>query len=173
MVALVSDPQQKDRQRVLVVDDEQTIRHALRRMLRPLDVIQLSGMTRKKALYPLYGMQWGSALYLYPIEEGLVEYFNSKPDPAFFHEARMYGGRWKQDGQDWECHWTPKTIRNYYLNNILLHELGHLLDNRNSTYVDRERYAEWFAIQYGYKPSQRKKLAAKGKNKIHRRHHSA
>lgn len=142
-------------------------------MLGPLDVIQLSGMTRKKSLYPLYGMQWGSTLYLYPLEEGLVEYFHSKPDPAFFNEARMYGGRWKQHGQEWECHWTPKNIRNYYLNNILLHELGHLLDNRNTSYVDRERYAEWFAVHYGYQPAKRKKLAARGKKKlVRRRHHS-
>ena len=31
-------------------------------MLKPLDVVQLSVMTRKKSLYPLYGMQWGSTL---------------------------------------------------------------------------------------------------------------
>ena len=143
-------------------------------MLKPLDVVQLSGMTRKKALYPLYGMQWGSTLYLYPIEEGLVEYFPRKPEPAFLYEARMYGGRWVQSGEEWECHWTPKSIRNYYLNNILIHELGHLLDTRNTSYVDRERYAEWFAIEYGYKPAQRKKLASKAAKKIvRRRHHSA
>lgn len=143
-------------------------------MLKPLDVVQLSGMTRKKSLYPLYGMQWGTTLYLYPIEEGLVEYFPSKPGPAFFNEAKSYGGRWVQLGEEWECHWTPKTIRNYYLNNILLHELGHLLDNRNTTYTDRERYAEWFALHYGYKSADRKRLAAQGAKKIvQRRHHSA
>ena len=44
-------------------------------------------------------------------------------------------------------------MRDYYLNNILIHELGHLVDSRNTGYVDRERYAEWFAVEYGYKQS--------------------
>ena len=143
-------------------------------MLEPLEVVQLSRMTRKKQSYPLYGMQWGSTLYLYPIEEELIEYFDSKPNPAFHNEARMYGGRWRQFGPYWELHWTADSIQNYYLNNILIHELGHLLDQRNTSYVDRKRYAEWFALQYGYKPSQRKKLAAKVTKKlIRRRHHSS
>src|SRR5262245_25393046 len=34
--------------------------------VRSLEVVQLSGMTRKKQGMPLYGMQWGPALYLYP-----------------------------------------------------------------------------------------------------------
>ena len=37
-------------------------------MLKPLQVVQFSRMTRKKRTCPCYGMQWGSALYLYPIE---------------------------------------------------------------------------------------------------------
>ena len=143
-------------------------------MLEPLEVVQLSCMTRKKQCYPLYGMQWGNALYLYPIEEELVEYFDNKPPPAFHSEARMYGGRWRQYGHYWELHWTRQAIENYSLNNILIHELGHLLDERNTSYVDRERYAEWFALQYGYKPTQRKKLAAKAVKKVvRRRHHSS
>jgi hypothetical protein len=33
---------------------------------------------------------------------------------------------------------------------VLIHELGHLLDERNTGFADRERYAEWFAMQHGY-----------------------
>lgn len=142
-------------------------------MLRPLEVVQLSSMTRKKRRFPCYGMQWGCALYLYPVEEELVEYYHGRPRPAQLIEARMYGGRWKQEGRRWRLEWTPQTIKDYYLNNILIHELGHLLDERNTSYADRERYAEWFAIEYGYKMSQRKRLAAKAAKKVvRRRHHS-
>ncbi len=49
---------------------------------------------------------------------------------------------------------TTAAIKDFYLNNILIHELGHLLDERNTSYTDRERYAEWFAIKYGYLPTQ-------------------
>jgi hypothetical protein len=44
-------------------------------MLEPLAIVQLSRMTRKKRIFPCYGMQWGTALYLYPIEETLVEVY--------------------------------------------------------------------------------------------------
>jgi hypothetical protein len=136
----------------------QQIRDRLARLpaefVEPLEVIQLSQMTRKKRCYPCYGMQWGSTLYLYPIEENLVEHFDAQPKPDVINEARMYGGQWREGrGTAWELVWTPEAIQDFYLNNILLHELGHLLDTRNTTYMARERYAEWFAVHYGYRAS--------------------
>lgn len=144
------------------------------KMIQPLEVIQLSRMTRKKENFPCYGMQWGSALYLYPIENSLQEYFFRPPRPSERIEARMYGGRWINDAPDlWRLVWTEQAIQNYYLNNILIHELGHLLDKRNTSYTDRERFAEWFAIEHGYKPSQRAELACQATKKmVRRRHHS-
>lgn len=123
-------------------------------LLRPLQVVQLSQMTRKKGQYPCYGMQWGQALYLYPIEESLTETFVRPPKPAQWHEARQFGGKWVEAGGGrWNLVWTVDALRDFYLNNILIHELGHLVDNRNTTFKDRERYAEWFAIEYGYRAS--------------------
>ncbi|MGI9456939.1 MAG: hypothetical protein ACR2NU_10275 [Aeoliella sp.] len=139
--------------------------------LDDLEVVQLSRMTRKKQSFPCYGMQWGSALYLYPIEESLTETFFKPPQPTFTNEARMYGGRWKQEGTVWTLHWTLDAIRDFYLNNILIHELGHLLDERNSTYADRERYAEWFAIQYGYRWTGGIEARRPGR-RVRRRHHA-
>ena len=115
-----------------------------------LEAVQLSRMTRKKQTFPCYGMQWGSAIYLYPLEEGLVEYFNRPPRPSEYNETRTFGGRWVNEaGSQWKLIWTPSTIRDFYLNNVLIHELGHLLDERNTSYRDRERFAEWFAIEHG------------------------
>lgn len=139
--------------------------------LRELEVVQLSRMTRKKQTFPCYGMQWGSALYLYPLEESLVEHFSRPPQPTFYNEAKMYGGRWKQDGTSWTLTWSEEAIRDFYLNNILIHELGHLLDARNSTYTDRERYAEWFATEYGYRATGGAK-SRRGGQKVRRRHHA-
>jgi hypothetical protein len=140
--------------------------------IQNLEVVQLSGMTRKKQSFPCYGMQWGSSLYLYPIEENLIEDYNSPPTPAQRNEARMYGGRWIQESaQRWKLVWNEQSVRDFYLNNILIHELGHLVDARNTRYVDRERYAEWFALEHGYKASRR--LAMSGPRAVHRRHHAA
>jgi hypothetical protein len=124
-------------------------------MTQDLQIVQLSRMTRKKAAFPCYGMQWGQAIYLYPVEEDRVEHFFTPPKPAQIIEARQYGATWEQRDGGWQLHWTEAAIRDFYLNNVLIHELGHLLDQRNSSYADRERYAEWFALEYGYKPSRR------------------
>jgi hypothetical protein len=127
------------------------------RFLTPLEVVQFSRMTRKKQSFPCYGMQWGSSIYLYPIEDNLTEFYTAPPKPSQVNEARMYGGRWVQEASDvWKLVWTERAIKDFYLNNILIHELGHLLDDRNSRTIDRERYAEWFALEYGYKPTRRR-----------------
>lgn len=139
-------------------------------MIGPLEVVQLAGMTRKKKTFPCYGMQWGSALYLYPVEIGRVEYFGRPPRPAERVEATMFGARWVEEDGLWQLVWSEAALRDYYLNNILIHELGHLLDTRNTSYHDRERYAEWFAIQYGYRPTQAQRRRRLGRKKHRRRH---
>lgn len=137
--------------------------------LKNLEVVQFSQMTRKKHAFPCYGMQWGATLYLYPMEENLIEYYNCPPTPNQVNEARMYGGLWQQDSSNtWKLVWTEEAVRDFYLNNILIHELGHLVDGRNTRYIDRERYAEWFAVEYGYKASHR--LATLDRT-VRRRHH--
>ena len=142
-------------------------------MLEPLEVVQLSRMTRKKRSFPCYGMQWGSTLYLYPIETTLIEYYGRPPRPAERTEAKMFGGRWiRSHENDWRLVWTEKAVKDFYLNNILIHELGHLLDDRNSSYTDRERYAEWFAIEHGYKKSERLSRRARTPKNVRRRHHA-
>ncbi len=141
-------------------------------MLNDLQVVQLSTMTRKKRRAACYGMQWGSTIYLYPIEETLIETFLQPPKPAQKVEAAMYGARWQQAGNRWKLIWTEDAIRDFYLNNVLIHELGHILDSRNSRSLDRERYAEWFATEHGYKPSRRAELSQQAAAKyVVRRHH--
>lgn len=143
-------------------------------MTAPIDVIQLSQITRKKMTFPCYGMQWGTTLYLYPIESTMIEEFSRPPRPAFFNEAKMYGGIWEQLKKSrWQLRWSPESLKDFYLNNILIHELGHLLDDRNTNYHDRERYAEWFALEHGYKASDRETMARRAsERRFQRRHHS-
>lgn len=129
-------------------------------MTKPLQVVQLSRMTRKKRTFPCYGMQWGSSIYLYPLEEDRVEHFGNPPKPAQLIEAKMYGARWELADGSWRLVWTEDALRDFYLNNILMHEIGHLLDQRNTSYADRERYAEWFALEHGYKKSRDRKALA-------------
>ena len=118
-----------------------------------LEVVQFSRMTRKRALFPFYGMQWGTAVYLYPIENSYVESYIRPPRPQQIIEAEMYGGKWVQAGKEWRLEWRPESIRDFYLNNVLIHEIGHVCDSRNTRFEDRERFANWFAVEYGYRAS--------------------
>lgn len=141
-------------------------------MIEGLEVVQLSKLTKKKLSFPCYGMQWGAAIYLYPMDESLIEYFPHPPRPEQVVEAKMFGANWEEDEEGyWRLEWTEDTIRDFYLNNVLIHELGHLLDTRNNNYLARERYAEWFAIEYGYRPTRRKLMAERAAKKVVRRHH--
>jgi len=118
-----------------------------------VEVVQFSTMTRKRACFPCYGMQWGRTVYLYPIESTLVEEYHRAPTPIQEQEARMFGGVWSCEGGLWKLTWTLATIRDFYLNNVLIHEVGHVNDERNTSSRDRERYANWFAIEHGYRAS--------------------
>lgn len=140
--------------------------------LEDLDVVQLSRITKKKLRFPCYGLQWGTSLYLYPIHEDLTEEFSAPPSAKLSIETRMYGGRWISDESNkiWILEWNEKTIRDYYLNNVLIHELGHLVDDRNRSYQDREKYADWFAIEYGYRQS-RANSNSKRRTRVKKRHH--
>jgi hypothetical protein len=141
-------------------------------MVEPLQVVQFSQMTRKKRSSPCYGMQWGQTIYLYPIEDNRIEVFCQPPKPAQKIEAAMYGARWlPAERGRWQLLWTEEAIRDFYLNNVLIHELGHILDSRNTCHRDRERYAEWFALEMGYKASRRAELAQRAAAKyVVRRH---
>jgi hypothetical protein len=168
---IVQDPGPGFRHVVTPAEVRQRLDQLPPEFVRPLEVLQFSRMTRKKQSFPCYGMQWGSSLYLYPIEEGLVEYYDQPPKPSQLVEARMYGGRWVQEGRStWTLVWTEEAIKDFYLNNILIHELGHLVDDRNSSYMDRERFAEWFAVQHGYlSPTRRTQTRTPP---VRRRHHA-
>lgn len=122
-------------------------------LTRGVEVIKFSRITHKRTLFPCYGMQWGSTVYLYPMEESLVEVYARPPRVEQIIEAKMYGGVWQQKGEEWRLKWNRDTIRDFYLNNVLIHEIGHINDDRNSSFEDRERYANWFAIEYGYRVS--------------------
>ena len=129
-------------------------------VVEKIEVVQFSRMTRKRQLFPCYGMQWGSSVYLYPIEESLVETYTRPPTPQQQIEARMYGGRWSEAGGEWTLSWTLETLKDFYLNNVLIHEIGHILDHRNTRTLDRERYANWFAIEFGYRASRGRRVVS-------------
>lgn len=121
--------------------------------VEPIEVVQFSPMTQKRKLFPCYGMQWGANVYLYPIEASLVEKYYRPPKPQQLIEAKMYGGVWSEADGYHLLTWTEQAIKDFYLNNVLIHEIGHVNDLRNTNHEKRERFAIWFAIEYGFRAS--------------------
>ena len=75
----------------------------------------------------------------------------------------MFGGKWEQNGHEWKLIWTASTVRDFYLNNVLIHEVGHVNDTRNTNAHKREQYAIWFATEYGYRASRGRARFGKAK----------
>ena len=128
-----------------------------KRFADAINVVQLSSMTHKRRLFPCYGMQWGENVYLYPMEASLVETYVRPPTPQQQVEAKMFGAVWSQHDDEWRLTWTEQGVQDFYLNNVLIHEVGHVLDTRNTNTEARERYAIWFATEYGYRASRGKR----------------
>lgn len=121
-----------------------------------LSWVTRAGVTRKKTSFPLYGMAWGETIYLYSVSRHLTEFYDELPEPSFVSSTKKYGGKWRQYGSTWELQWTEQSIKEFYLEDILMHELGHINDKRNTSYRDREAYANHFAIKHGNAPPKTK-----------------
>ena len=107
----------------------------------------------KQEISCCYGLHWGSSVYLYPVHKTGMEMY-SNHNPAALREAAKFGAklRWLKEERMWKCQWTQESIRNFYLENVLLHELGHAIDDRNNSSKEREAYANAFAQKYGNPP---------------------
>lgn len=134
-------------------DVQDRISQLPRQFVDPLEVVQFSRMTRKRKLFPCYGMQWGANVYLYPIEASLVELYYRPPKPQQVIEARMFGGVWTEADGKYLLTWTEQSIQDFYLNNVLIHEIGHVIDDWNTNAEKREQFAIWFATEYGFRAS--------------------
>lgn len=148
-------------------------RHIRNQLDAQLDHVSLLAGTRKQFLKPSYGMQWGSTVYLFPTESTGIERYESEVSSAYRKNAKLYGAQWSWNEEEngWICYWSPEAIRLFYLQNVLVHEIGHVLDTRNSSERDRERFANDFARKYGRPPSHCPQRKPRGGEHKHRRHH--
>ena len=157
------EPPKGDGYRVLVeppgkgwyhVLSERDIRSCLSQLpshlLTHLHTVYLPRMTHKRQRMSCYGLQYGGTIYLYPLPADWLKW--------------TYKGRVKSDDRIWmlaagasirslanhdEVSWTAEALRFFYRENVLLHELGHIIDTWNNSTVQRERFANFFAQIWG------------------------
>lgn len=120
------------------------------RLLWRLHHVVLPTMTAKRARMKCFGLQWGGAIYLYPLPMGKTEWtYGGRIPPFDRHWYKRFGGVVKPHANHDVLTWSEQALRRYYLEHVLLHELGHINDTRNSSVKQRERFANYFADFWG------------------------
>lgn len=77
------------------------------------------------------------------------------PAPHIQREYLRAGARYEHRDGWWIRTFTLEALKTFYLRDVLMHELGHHVDKHNRKYSDREKFAEWFTMEYGYKRRKR------------------
>jgi hypothetical protein len=78
----------------------------------------------------------------------MTEVWPHLPKPSVRREYERAGAFWRQVTGGWQLEFAPESLRRFYLNDVLLHEVGHHV-NRGSrkNKRDAEAFANWMAIE--------------------------
>ncbi len=122
--------------------------------LKGLEGVHLLGGTAKQHKVALgelacYGRYVHTRIYLSAFPKKLlVERHKRLPPPHVVQEYERVGASYRQDRNGWVFTFTMESLRDFYLRDVLLHEIGHHVDRRNTFDKNAkaaERYAAWFA----------------------------
>lgn len=119
-------------------------------------VFVLAGSTKQakvlKTLY-CYGTYWLNCIFLAPFPKAFVKgLYRRQPKPSDLREYVRAGAEIRQTSKGLLVEFNEISIRNFYLQDVLMHELGHHIDRKeNKNRKKAEGFAEWFATEYGYR----------------------
>ncbi len=110
----------------------------------------LSGTSKQeKALGLLhYGTYSPQRIFLHAYPKRLMEQRYATPPPPHIRRTyERFGAQVKRCHGGWSLRFDARSLRLFYLFDVLLHELGHHVDKHvfSRTDASAERYAEWFA----------------------------
>jgi len=110
----------------------------------------------------------GSHIRIYPVPDNLRwNYGAKKPNPALAQERLEFGAYWRRiDGEWWLC-WDKDSLKDYIVNHVFMHEIGHSLDDTHYGTNRGEKLAEAFAHRAGNN-SEIKHRAKKRKMRLRR-----
>ncbi|MGD1941771.1 MAG: hypothetical protein ACFB0G_10705, partial [Leptolyngbyaceae cyanobacterium] len=60
----------------------------------------------------------------------LKDHWGKHPKPTTIQEYERMGAKWIQDESGWYLEFDRLSLRRFYLYDVLLHELGHHVDQR-------------------------------------------
>ena len=144
-----------------VEDIRSKIHEISEKMLRNVSLIHLCNQVKMNPGVDAHICD-GSEIRIYPVPEKLRwNYGPKKPNPAFAQERLEFGAYWQNIDGDWWLSWDRDSLREYFLNHIFLHEVGHSLDGIHYGTNRGERLAEAFAHKVG----ENKKVKRKAKKR--------
>lgn len=100
-----------------------------------------------------YGLYWRECIFLHPYPKSQMDSTRGrKPNPQIIREYKRAGAEIHQKGTGVEVIFTASSLRQFYLRDVLMHEIGH----HNDAQIDRpqarrEAFAHWFAAEYGFR----------------------
>lgn len=120
-------------------------------------VLVLSGSRKqitvmKKLL--MFGEYWRECVFLHPYPKVLMHrIFDKKPNPNVIREYQRAGAKVTAQRTGIEIRFDKRSLKTFYLNDVLMHEIGHHngLPAGRKPGKRREAFARWFVSEYGYR----------------------
>lgn len=120
-------------------------------------VFSMMGPSKKQSkawsLY-CYGIYWRCCIFLFPYPRGWMSFRAKRLQPHILQEYERAGAEIINDGhKDLLVRFNDESLREFYLRDVLIHEIGHHVDRSSSAKKTTkvEGFANWFATEYGFK----------------------
>ncbi len=143
---------------VTIKDIEATLKSIPEKFVRCVWRINLLGGTKKqdKTAFNMFCYGFHSrgrvALCAFP-KKFLKQYHDNEPPPIAKQEYGRVHAKIYQEGPWWVLEFDEKTLKDFYLRDVLIHEIGHAVEyaKRPAGTNLTEEFAEWFVREYGFR----------------------
>lgn len=98
-----------------------------------------------------YGIYWAECIFLFPFPRNRLQMQFDKMKPHYVNEMAMAGAVVEQGEGSLRITFDHQSLRLFYLNDVLIHEIGHHVDRHNTNRKKRERFAQWVVAEHGFK----------------------
>jgi hypothetical protein len=101
----------------------------------------------------MHGEYWQSCIFLHPYPKILMtRVYEKVPNPAVVQTYTRAGAIMVPTNRGIELSFDIASLRRYYLRDVLIHEIGHHVGGpKKAASQQSERFAKWFASEYGYR----------------------
>ncbi len=113
------------------------------------------GKVRSSFLYGRYAFNGVIYLHAFP-KWRLKRSYKRAPRPHILDEYKRAGAYITSRNGTCIIEFTESSLKQFYLRDVLMHEIGHHVDNPNvgsKSLKKEEGFAEWFATEYGFRLS--------------------